>query len=400
MSSALALSAAVALLGPPAPARAETPAPDDQAAVTQTLPDFRQSGCRKPSTRAAQGTPWAQVYLRPEAVWPFGRGAGVTVAVIASGVDNGSGMLADRLRLGPRLHGQGDAGRDCVGHGTFLAGLIAGRRTPDGGPSGLAPEARVLAVAVTDDAGSTTPELLAQGIRAAADGGARVAVVGVPVAAPNPALAEAVAYAATKGLLLVAPAGPDGQSTNGAVYPAGYPGVLAVTGVGADGAVASGAATGPGVTATRGGRVDLAAPGGAVGGFGLGGGYATGSGPSYAAALVAGAAALLLFRTPDLTVDQLVQRLESTAYQPGSALPDPALGWGTLDVVAAVTALPGGGGGQSPVSADPVTVPPPADPTSVERASALAAAALGTAVLVGLGAVAVGLGRRRGRCPG
>ncbi|MFD5918589.1 S8 family serine peptidase [Kitasatospora sp. NPDC058201] len=379
--------------------------------VAQTLPDVKQNGCRKPSARTLDRPGWAQAYLRSDAVWPLSRGAGVTVAVIGSGVDasagSASGALAGRLKLGPRQYGSGDSGQDCVGHGTFLAGLVAGRRMPDGGPSGLAPGATVLAVAATDDAGSTTSDLLAKGIRAAVDGGARIAVVAAPVAEPAPALAEAVGYAAAKGVLLVAPAGPDGQTAAAPVYPAGYPGVLAVTGLAPDGSVPVGAAGGgasgggaaasgaAGAPAGRASRVDLAAPGEAVQAAGPGGGHFTASGPSYAAALVAGAAALVLGRSPELTVEQLADRLRETAYRPGSAVPDPVVGWGVVDPVTAVTVAPAAA--HAPLSpTDPVVVPPPADRSAVRRASALAGAILGGAALVGLAAAAVRAGRRRG----
>ncbi|MFB7473499.1 S8 family serine peptidase [Kitasatospora sp. NPDC056184] len=382
----------------------------------QTVSDVRQNGCRKPSGKVADRAGWAQAYLRPEAVWPLSRGAGVTVAVIGSGVDAsagaGTGALAGRLGLGPRLHGEGDAGRDCVGHGTVLASLIAGRRTADGAPSGLAPGAKVLAVAVTDDAGSTSADLLARGIRAAADGGARIAVVATPVAEAAPVLAEAVAYATAKGMLLVAPVGPDGQSTAAPVYPAGYPGVLAVAALGADGAPAGGAASaessaasaasaaGSAGTGGRASRVDLVAPGEALLAAGPGGGTFTASGPSYAAALVAGAAALVLGRSPSLTVDQLAERLRTTAYRPGTALPDPAVGWGTVDPM---TALAAGGSPTAPAAdagarpaPEPVVVPPPADRSAHRLASAVTGVSLGGAVLVGLAAAAVRAGRNRG----
>ncbi|MFJ8436042.1 S8 family serine peptidase [Kitasatospora sp. NPDC094019] len=385
----------------------------------QTLSDVRQNGCRKPSARAADRPSWSQVFLRPDAVWPLSRGAGVTVAVIGSGVDagagSGTGALAGRLTLGPRLHGDGDAGRDCVGHGTVLATLVAGRRPADGGPSGVAPAAKVLAVAATDDAGSTNADLLARGIRAAADGGARIGLVAAPIAEPAPALADAVAYAAVKGMLLVAPVGPDSQVVNGPVYPAGYPGVLAVAAIGTDGAPAGGpsdsgggsagasgaagqaaAAVAPGRTS----RVDVTAPGEGLLAAGPGGGTFTVSGPSYAAALVAGTAALVLGRSPSLTVEQLADRLRSTAYRPGTALPDPVVGWGAVDAVTAVGAPAAAGAGAAPAAgavatADPVVVPPPPDGRPVRLASAVTGVSLGGAVLLGLAAAAARVGRNR-----
>ncbi|MCX4684092.1 S8 family serine peptidase [Kitasatospora purpeofusca] len=391
--------------------------------MSQTLSDVRQNGCRKPAARAADRPSWSQVFLRPEAVWPLSRGAGVTVAVIGSGVDagagSGSGALAGRLTLGPRLHGDGDAGRDCVGHGTALATLVAGRRPADGGPSGVAPAAKVLAVAATDDAGSTNVDLLARGIRAAADAGARIGLVGAPIAEAAPALADAVGYATAKGMLLVAPVGPDNQAVNVPVYPAGYPGVLAVAAIGSDGAPAgagvsdsgggsagsagsagqaggAAAALGPGRTS----RVDVTAPGEGLLAAGPGGGTFTATGPSYAAALVAGTAALVLGRSPSLTVEQLADRLRSTAYRPGTALPDPAVGWGAVDPVTAVGAPAAAGAaaaaGSTPAAtADPVVVPPPPDGRPVRLASAVTGVSLGGAALLGLAAAAARVGRRR-----
>ncbi|MGY0460183.1 S8 family serine peptidase [Kitasatospora sp. cg17-2] len=385
--------------------------------VAQTLSDVRQNGCRKPAARAADRPSWSQVFLRPEAVWPLSRGAGVTVAVIGSGVDagagSGSGALTGRLTLGPRLHGDGDAGRDCVGHGTALATLVAGRRPADGGPSGVAPAARVLAVAATDDAGSTNADLLARGIRAAADGGARIGLVAAPIAEPAPALADAVGYATAKGMLLVAPVGPDNQAVNAPVYPAGYPGVLAVAAIGSDGAPAGagGSDSGGGSAGQAGGaaaalgpgrisRVDVTAPGEGLLAAGPGGGTFTATGPSYAAALVAGTAALVLGRSPSLTVEQLADRLRSTAYRPGTALPDPAVGWGAVDPVTAVGAQAAAGAaaaaGSTPVAAaDPVVVPPPPDGRPVRLASAVTGVSLGGAALLGLAAAAARIGRKR-----
>ncbi|MFC5664463.1 S8 family serine peptidase [Kitasatospora misakiensis] len=411
----VAAETAAPLAGAPA-AGASPSAGAERPAMGQTLSDVRQNGCRKPATRSADRPAWSQVYLRPDAVWPLSRGAGVTVAVIGSGVDAAagaaSGALAGRLTLGARLHGEGDAGRDCVGHGTVLATLVAGRRPADGGPSGVAPGAKVLAVAVTDDAGSTNADLLSRGIRAAADGGARIAVVAAPIAEPAPALAEAVGYATAKGMLLVAPVGPDNQSVAGPVYPAGYPGVLAVAGIGPDGSPAggaagpgssAGAAAGPaagaaaGPAAGRTSRVDLAAPGEALLAAGPGGGTFTASGPSYAAALVAGVAALVLGRSPSLTVEQLADRLRATAYRPGTALPDPAVGWGAVDPVTAVGTATRAEAAAPAATPDPVVLPPPPDRTAVRLASAVTGASLGGAALIGLAAAAARVGRKRSR---
>ncbi|MGW6913464.1 S8 family serine peptidase [Kitasatospora sp. NPDC054939] len=400
--------------------------------IGQTTAAVRQDGCVKPSDKVVDRTPWAQALLRPETAWQLHRGAGVTVAVVGSGVDGASGVLGNRLAPGTRLHGPGGADRDCVGHGTFLAGLIAARQQDGTGFAGIAPEARILPVAVTDDTGATSADLLARGIRAAADGGARVIAVAVPVAAGGDDLAKAVRYAGDKGALVVAPAAPDpgvapAGTTVGEVFPAAYPDVLAVSDLapggtlpargtggtggasgtggsgGASGAGGSGGADGaPGSAARPAGRIDLVAPGTAMTGPGPGGkGHFTGSGPSYATAVVAGTAALVLGYRPELTRAQLLDRLKATAYHPGTALPDPWLGWGTVDPSAAVGAElpPPVAATARPAPTVAALAPPTPDPAGGQAALLAGGVLAGTALAGGAAAVLI-RGRRRSWQPG
>ncbi|MFJ9454146.1 S8 family serine peptidase [Kitasatospora sp. NPDC101447] len=288
------------------------------------------------------------------------------------------------------MYGTGDVGRDCAGYGTFTAALVARRRTGEAGPSGLAPEARVPAIVVTDDAGATTPDLLGGGIRAAVDKGARVIAVEVPVPGPSDALGDAVAYAAAHGALVVAPAAPDGRSSSSPVFPASYPGVLAVASTGPNGPSGGG----------LGGRVDLAAPGELVTGTGPGGGLFTASGPGCATAYVAAAAALVLALRPELTAEQLTRRLETTAYHPGTRLPDAAVGFGVVDPVAAGTgSWPGAARAAAP--GDPVRADPGPDRSKAWRALAVAGGSAGVVLLVAFGGLTARLGRRgTGRAAG
>ncbi|MGW5848684.1 S8 family serine peptidase [Streptomyces sp. NPDC055254] len=341
--------------------------------------------------------PWPQAYLRPDTVWPLTEGAGVTVAVVGSGVDDTSGLLGGRLSRVPRQFDGGPAA-DCAGHGTFAAGLIAAARTPGTGFAGLAPRARVLDVAVTDRRGNTTPDLLGAGIRVAADGGSRVIAVMAVAGSDSQALGDAVRYAVSRGAVVIAPAAADGET--GAAFPAAHPQVVAV------------AATGPGGTPAKqaaGGRVDLTAPGEAVMGPGPGGnGHFTASGPSYAAALVAGTAALVLGYRPELGGEALAHRLRATTSGPGGRLPDPLQGYGPVDPVAAVTAvLPeeqqGGASGlpgHARESAPGVAMPPDPGPSAAGPAWLVFASALAVAAGVAGAAVVVPGGRRRGWRPG
>ncbi|WP_224284386.1 S8 family serine peptidase, partial [Streptomyces sp. LS1784] len=257
------------LLLPAGTAAADTP--DALPGVSQQRRDAsgRPAGCLAPSTKGTQLTPWPQTFLRPDRVWPLSRGEGVTVAVLGSGVKDGSGLLAGRLDLAP-LPGGPDPAQDCVGHGTFLAGLIAADQRDGAGFAGLAPRARILAVSVTNEAGTASADLLAQGITTAAERGARVIAVGVALPNGTDALAAAVRAARGKGALIVAPAAPDttqsdtsGTAKPGPAYPAAYPEVLAVRDLAPGGALPDGASA-----VLVGGRIDLAAPGDAVTGPG------------------------------------------------------------------------------------------------------------------------------------
>ncbi|MFJ4593330.1 MULTISPECIES: S8 family serine peptidase [unclassified Kitasatospora] len=402
MRTAAALLAVGLLLPTAGTALADTPAGDDSLpGVTQLRRDAsgKPAGCLPPSTKRTSLTPWPQTFLRPDRVWPLSQGDGVTVAVLGSGVTDGTGLLAGRLDYAPKLTGGGDPARDCVGHGTFLAGLIAADRRDGTGFAGLAPRARILAVSVTDDGGATTADLLAQGITAASERGVRIIAVGAALPAGNDALAGAVRAARSKGAVIVAPAAPDvqpGSGKPGPAYPAAYGEVLAVRDLAPGGALPSGAGAVP-----IGGRVDLAAPGDAVTGTGpsAGGNY-TGAGPSFAAAFVAATAALTLGSHPDLTADQLIRRLETTAYHTVTT-PDPQVGYGTIDPVAAVTQL--SVPDQAPPAATPAALAmPPAPPASTAptQAVVISLAALAVIALVAAAGAVTPRARARGWRPG
>lgn len=371
-------------------------APSALPGITQSLSTVKQDGCRKGSKQSTDRVPWAQTFLRPDAVWPLSEGSGVLVAVVGSGVDDTSGVLGGRLIRGPRLYHAG-AAADCVGHGTFVAGLIAAKRATGVGFAGVAPQAKILSVSVTDQAGSTNADLLAKGIRAAVSGGARVIDVAVPTTTGSKDLAAAVRYALDKGAVVIAPTTADTAVQQSAqVYPAAYSGVLAVASVGPDGTLAQKAVAG---------RVDLVGPGESVMGTGPAGhGYFTASGPSYATAFVAGAAALVLAYRPQLAGVQLVHRLLVTAYHPGAAMPDPDLGYGSVDPVAAVSSvLPEEETDRQPVVPVPnerLTMPPATDDSANAEAYLVAGSTLGATAMVVAAAVIVPRGRRRGWRPG
>jgi type VII secretion-associated serine protease mycosin len=304
--------------------------------------------------------PWAQQRLAPDRVWPLTKGAGVTVGVVDTGVDAKTPQLSGRVQRGLDVANPGDkpANDDCFGHGTFVAGIIAAGTRSGTGFSGIAPDARILPIrcaTVTQDGSppSLTAVEMANGIRAAVDGGARVINISASTDVPDPGLANAVRYAADHDVVVVASAANSAQEGDPVTYPAALPTVIAVGAVDITGNKADFSQTGK--------FVSLVAPGVGVTSVGpRGAGHWLGSGTSYAAPFVAGAAALVRAYHPNLTAEQVKRRLELTADHPAAALPDPGFGWGTVNVMAAVTTvLPEESGAKLPVlTAEPAPLPP------------------------------------------
>ena len=209
---------------------------------------------------APASEPWAQQALRFSAVWDRSRGSGVTVAIVDSGVD-ANPQFGGRVIPGPDLVAGTKPGippgADCVGHGTAVASIIAAAPVPGVSFTGVAPAARILSVKIsgTDTfPTSVTPQGIVDAVQFGAD------VINLSLATPDdvPALRNAVEYALSHNVVVVAAAGNDlPQGGGGPFYPAAYPGVLAVGAVGPGGALAAFsdrhtpvAVTAPGVNVT------------------------------------------------------------------------------------------------------------------------------------------------------
>ncbi|MFJ3667464.1 S8 family serine peptidase [Streptomyces sp. NPDC090106] len=346
------------------------------------------AACTAGSSEVVTAAPWEQRSLQLTRVRSAGTGAGVTVAVVDTGVSAAAPALAGRVTV------SGGAGADCVGHGTFVAGLVAAAPVAGVSFAGVAPGARILAVRGTDGRGAATAATVARGIRAAVDGGAGVVVVSPALTEDSAALRGAVGYAARHDTLIVAAAVPDGfgGSTGTAppardYWPAAFDGVLSVLDVDVDGVRPAGAFAPL--------RADLAAPGQGVLGIGpRGRGHLIGSGASLAAGYAAGAAALIRAARPELTAAQTADRLIATAYPADVPRLDP---YAALTTVRAASPAP------VPAAEAPAPVRPAHDGGAVRathRALLLAGAGAGVLLLVVWAAVVVPRGRARGWRPG
>ncbi|RJL33496.1 S8 family serine peptidase [Bailinhaonella thermotolerans] len=289
--------------------------------------------------------------LDVERAWQSTRGRGVTVAVLDSGVDAAHHDLAGSVVTGKDF----TAGANPPGvpprrlHGTYMASLIAGHGHGPGradGVVGVAPEARILSVRViledeepgfrTFNSVSRYENVVARGIRYAADRGADVINMSISKEFPTRQEREAVAYAISKGAVLVAAAGnegaiPDKLDKRGFApysYPASFPGVISVA--------ASDRVHRRAPFSNRNAGVLVAAPGVDVIGAGPGDQYWVGRGTSQATALVSGVAALVRSRHPDLAPALVAQAITaSTTHRPARGY-DPDLGFGVVNAAAAL----------------------------------------------------------------
>lgn len=282
-----------------------------------------------------RGLQWYLDALRIPEAHKITKGAGVTVAVIDGGVDVSHPDLEGQVLAG---HGFGsDAapdGRkdnDVLGHGTGMAGLIAGRGGGANRALGIAPQVKILPVSIGEGA---APGELSAAIRWSVDAGADVINMSLG-AQGQPAEDEraAVRYALEKNVVLVAAAGNRVQGDYGVATPGNIPGVIAVSGLSKDSLFSPDSARGP--------EVVLAAPMEEIISprpYSVSkNGYGVSSGTSDSTAIVSGVAALVRARYPDLDAANVINRLLRTAKDEGAPGRDELYGFGAIDPVAALT---------------------------------------------------------------
>jgi hypothetical protein len=301
---------------------------------------------------------WWLGSLGVTSVWPASQGAGVTIAVLSDGVVASQPDLSGAVTTAPAITGAPVAVGQFFGEqGTPIASLIAGRGHGTGGPSGIlgvAPEAQILSVPVTvpaDDwqlgqpaVAAAIPAAIAAGIKYAVNNGASVidlptdpgqpnstGVGGAPAAVGGSAAEQAaVTYAVAHNVILVAPAGDDGLTTNATNYPAAYPGVIAV------GAFDSAFDKAPWTSHRS--YVTLTAAGAGVMAATNFGGYQPMNSTAAASAVVAGVVALIRSRYPGLSAADIRKALiTTTLFGRPSGLSDGS-GYGALNAAKAFSA--------------------------------------------------------------
>jgi subtilisin family serine protease len=314
---------------------------------------------------------WAMDTLGFESVWgSYTRGAGVTVAIIDGGVDGSHPDLQGQLVPGAEClawNGRCTPAKtavDVYGHGSWSAGYIAAKADNGIGIAGGAPDAKIMPIRVVTDIDQYNPRFdlvgsylrlgpaLANGIRWAVDNGASIISVSFGLCFTDRYLdpkhycvpsafmyamgyndvMNAVAYARSRGVLMVASAGNNSldRSAGIRIVPSDLPGVIAAGAIDENLNRMSYSNAGP--------YVDFAAPGNAlrttaplIGRYSDPSGYASGGGTSAAAPYVAAVAALVRSANPTLKPDQVEAILRATATDRGAPGRDDLFGAGIPD---------------------------------------------------------------------
>ena len=300
------------------------------------VPARAAAGGTEPTPRAGEW--WIATWKMVAHVWPLSEGAGVTVAVIDTGVQASSPDLRGAVLPGGDVtghHSNGEAGFN--GHGTEMAVLIAGQGYGTG-MIGMAPKAKILPVVVNAEAADVTsdPGSMAAGIIYAVNHGASVIDVSqeYPAASASgcdAAEQKAVAYAVAHNVIVVAAAGDTNLIGAAPAEPASCQGVLAVAALQPNRVLWPQDARQPYLT--------LANPGADLITSGPDGRLITGvSGTRAASALAAGAIALIRSRYPAMPWYRVVQRLTGTALQEGGQVPNDSFGYGIFRLSHAIDA--------------------------------------------------------------
>jgi subtilisin family serine protease len=323
--------------------------------------------------RASQTEPGLQAILGKSAAWEWQFAAAhedtvpesvlraasaVTIAVIDTGADLTAPDIAAKNPVAFGQRAQNVDVRDSVGHGTFVSALATGSVTNGEGIAGFGGDAKLMVVKAGAGDGSLTDADEAAALAYAVDHGARIINISFGGTTSTATEKSAIDYAAAHGVLVVAAAGNNHLVGNPTFYPAALLQPLGSKGAGGLGlAVAASTETGERAPfSSTGTYVSLAAPGegvfsavsstaplsiyprvplpGSTRGL-----YGYGSGTSFAAPEVAGAAALVMAANPLLGATDVARVLKESASGGGTWTPE--LGFGVIDATAAVALATG-----------------------------------------------------------
>ena len=270
---------------------------------------------------------WHLLKLQAFQAWDISLGTNAIVAICDSGV-NSVPDLTGKLLSGYNVYAGNTDTSDQFGHGTEVAGTAAGQGNNGIGVAGVAWNALILPVKISDASGSSTYSAIANAFTYAVDHGARVLNISYYGGSSSTTLQSAADYVWTHNGVIFACAGNTG--TSAPQYPAACKNVVAVSATGYDDDFQT--------WSSYGSDVSLSAPGIGIWTTKNDGTYGGFAGTSAASPVAAGCAALLVGYNPQLTNAAVVQLLESNSDDLGAAGYDIYFGYGRANAYRALLA--------------------------------------------------------------
>ncbi|OQW79284.1 MAG: peptidase S8 [Proteobacteria bacterium ST_bin11] len=267
---------------------------------------------------------WHLTKIQTPDAWDVSKADGITIAILDSGVDGSHPDLASHMISGWNAVDGGSDTSDVNGHGTAVAGAAAAVTDNSLGVAGVAWNAKVMPVRITNDStGYAYWSDIARGLSWAADNGADVANISYGVSGSS-AVSSAAQYMNSKGGLVVVAGANDGIDPG---Y-ANNPYMISVSATDGNDLKAS--------WSNFGAFIDVAAPGTYIATLLRGGGYANWNGTSFSSPVTAGVVALIQAANPNLVPADVEKVLKNSADKVSGLDFDPNYGFGRINANAAV----------------------------------------------------------------
>lgn len=275
------------------------------------------------------GSEWHINKIGAPTAWDSTQGAGLTIAILDSGVDAAHPDLVGNLVPGYNSYDNNTNTADICGHGTKVAGAAAAATNNALGVAGVAGQAKIMPIRIaflSSGACYAYFSTMASGLTWAADHGARVANISYASVPSSLSVQSAANYLRSKGGLLFVSAG-NYNRDEGFTPTSSMIAVSATTSTDARASFSS-----------YGAFVGLAAPGAGIYTTVKGGGYGGVNGTSFSSPITAAVAALVMSANTSLSPDQVQNILFSTAVDLGTPGRDIYYGYGRVNAAAAVAA--------------------------------------------------------------
>jgi subtilisin family serine protease len=318
-------------------------------AIQYAEPDgIAQSAFVPNDPSVTSGVEWHLAKVQAPQAWDITHGdTNLVIAILDSGINGAHPDLSGRIVPGFNFVSGTTDTTDDFGHGTAVAGVALAAGNNSVGVAGVAFGCSILPVKVVNGSGFAYYSTIADGIHYAVDQGARVINISIAGSSPSITLQEAVDYAWSNNVIVVAAAG--NNSTSDPQYPAACDHVVAVSATEPDDSLAPFSSFGSYVSLSAPGdniwttQRDLADP------------YGSWRGTSFASPLVAAVAGLVASANPALSNGQIVSLIETAADDIGAAGNDLMSGYGRVNALQSVLRAAASPAGQPAPAAPPGT---------------------------------------------